>query len=221
MLHAAECTLQQHLPLCTGKCGRIGVEHQFACGGKVAVQAGLRHHGVEPGAAARRQCQQSLGCAARHIVAAGSQKLQAPGPLRRVRLDAQLEWRIARQQQLGELTPDGSVGQRLHIGIAQLCAIGAAGAGATGGAVHYRDVVALLHQFPGAGQAHDACAQDCNRAGRWSLNHGPMLGRGRLHVECQSAHGPCPQLMGAMSFRYGKAINRHRCTVINALNLPA
>ena len=58
--------------------------------------------------------------------------------------------------------------------------------------IHYRDVVALLHQFPGAAVAHDARAQDCNnRAGEMVLTM--VHATRRLHVECQSVHGPCPQ----------------------------
>ena len=85
----------------------------------------------------RRQRQQLRRRVARGARVAGRQEGQAPAPLQRIELRPQLERGGGRQQQLGQLLPDRRIGQRLHVGIAQLRAVAAARAGARRGAVDH------------------------------------------------------------------------------------
>ena len=84
----------------------------------------------------------------------------------RIGLQAELERRILFEQQLGQHLPDGWIGQRLHVGIAQLRAVAAACAhGGARRAVHHGDAVACLLQNIGGGEADDACADDADVLG--------------------------------------------------------
>ena len=75
-----------------------GVEHQLARLVVVAVQGLARQHGFEGQAAFGGQGQQGPGAVGRGPGVAGTQELQAPGPLPGVGLQAEFERRVWLQQ---------------------------------------------------------------------------------------------------------------------------
>jgi hypothetical protein len=76
---------------------------------------------------------------------------------------AQGQRRVLFQQQLRQHLPDAGIGQRLHVGIAELRAVAAAGARCRAGpALQDRDAAARALQRIGSGQADDAGAHDAD-----------------------------------------------------------
>ena len=153
-------TLQFHLLLRCGETSGGAVQHELASVGEIAVQLLGLQHGFKTVAAECGQGQQVLGAALGRAPVAGPQKLQAPAPLVHVPLRAHLERRAGRQQQFWQLVPQAGIGQRLHIAVAQLRAIAAAGASTGLGLVDHGHLHAALVELIGGGQAHDACAKD-------------------------------------------------------------
>ena len=121
----------------------------------------------------------------------------------RIGLQAELERRVFIEQQLGQLLPDRGVGQRLHIAVAQLRAVAAAGARAGLALVHHGDVHTAMPEFVGGRQADDACAEytyvhvvcPCQgdgsmpRLGLGLLAWRPMYGAGLAFEQCQCRCG--------------------------------
>ncbi|MPM82920.1 hypothetical protein SDC9_129982 [bioreactor metagenome] len=98
---------------------------------------------------------------------AGAQKVHPPAPLRRIGTQPEFERRILFQQQLGQHRPDGRVGQRLHVGIAQLRAVATARPGGrVRGALHHGDAITGLLQHIGAGKTCNARAHDADMRAR-------------------------------------------------------
>jgi len=176
VLHGAQGALQIHLPASSGKAGFIRMQHEFSGGGKVAVDVFLGEQSLEASPAFRRQGQQRGRGVDGHAGAARGEKLQAPGPLLWVHLWPQLQGGVAGQQELGQLAPDARVGQGLHVGVAQLCAVGRARTGAGLRAVDHRHGMAISQQLPGGGQADDAGAEDADmQGGLRAVVHGEPL----------------------------------------------
>ena len=81
----------------------------------------------------------------------------------RIGLQAKLERRVFVEQELGQLFPDGGVGQRLHVAVAQLRAIAHAGAHAgVRSLVDDGDFVSRLLQLIRRCQTHNTCAENAN-----------------------------------------------------------
>jgi len=166
----AQAGLQRHLARRSIQAGLGRVEHQLAGRGVVAVQLLARLQRLEGEAAFGGQLQQGLGAGGRGAAVAGAQELQAPGPLPRVGLQAKAQRRIGVQQQLGQAGPDARVGQGLHVRIAQLRAIAAAGAhGRLRRTLQHRDLVARLLQGVRRRQTHNARTHDTHMHVLFSL----------------------------------------------------
>jgi len=130
---------------------------------QVAGQCFVGLERLEGLAAFGGQGQQGARAFGRGMGIAGAQKAQSPGPLRGVGAQAEGQRRILLQQQAGQHLPDAGIGQRLHVGIAQLRAIAAAGAlGGARCAVQHGDAMAGPLQRPGRCQADDAGAHDAD-----------------------------------------------------------
>jgi len=176
VLHGAQRALQIHLPPCSGKAGLIGMKHEFSGGGEVAVDVFQREQSLEASPAFCRQGQQGRGGVFRDAGTARGEELQSPGPLLRVHLQPQFQGGVAAQQELGQLAPDARVGQWLHVGVAELRAIGRARTGAGLRAVDHGDGVPVAQQSPGGGQADDAGAENAHMQGglRAVVHGGPL-----------------------------------------------
>ena len=123
--------------------------------------------GLHVPAAVRTRWLQVGAIALVHRMPAGTEKPRQPTPLRRVQARAQLERRIRREQQLGQLRPDRGVGQRLHVGVAQLRAVGRARARTRLRAVDHGHIKPVAAQLPGRGQADDAGAEHAHVRRLW------------------------------------------------------
>ncbi len=138
----------------TGELLGLAVDHQLA--GRAqgdGVQAGVLLHAGEGLLAEGTQGQQPLGAAAVHRAAAGAQKGQHPGPLVPAQLGLEAQRAVRVQQPAQGLERHAGIGQGRDIAVAELAAIGTAGALGQGGlALHQRDLVPFLGQGPGSGQ---------------------------------------------------------------------
>ncbi len=138
--------------------------HQLAVAPPVeALQAILFAPALQGALAEQGQAQQVRAIALVHRVPAGTEKPRQPAPLRRVQARAQLERRVALEHPAQGLPGHAGIGQRRHIAIGQLPAVGEAGLAAQGLlGLHQGHLEALADQGVGTGQADDAATDDAN-----------------------------------------------------------
>ena len=161
MLLAAQAGLVTHLRARAGKGGRVLIDQQLAAGAEVAGRRAVLHQRARQSPAVQAQLQQLGGRARGGVAAAGRQETQGPAPLRRIGPQAQAQRHVAPRQPARQLAQHRRIGQRRDEAVAQLRAIGLAGADAgLRGLVQHGDVMAVGQQRARRGQADDASADD-------------------------------------------------------------
>ena len=190
LLLAAPGALQLQLAPRVVQRGLGRIQHQLARAREVARQPLGGQHALEALAAARGQGQQRGRAVLGGAAVAGAQEIQPPAPLVRVPPRAQLERRVGRQHQLGQLCPDAGVGQGLYVAVAQLRAIAPAGPRAGMGLIDDCDLKSPALEFVGRRQAHDARAHDTYmHCELWQIADCPNVGRAPAIEQCQSRRG--------------------------------
>jgi hypothetical protein len=162
--HAAVAAQRAHL---RGRCfGAVelflaGVEVQDALGALLVLQAELAAHLLQRLAAVGAQAHDLLDVVPRARGGALAKEAQAPQPLLRVGAQAEEQRCVFLAQPLEHLQRCAGVGPGLGVADRHLPAVGEAGfGGGRGLAVDHGDVVALLAQEMGRGDAEQAGAED-------------------------------------------------------------
>ncbi len=161
MLLAAEPGLVVQQPARRIKAGRVAVDDQLAAPRKIEIDVVPIEEGAHAVARMKGQPQQLARgrIAARGI--AGADEGGQPAPLGRVQPRAPAQRRVAAQQPAGHLGQHAGTGQRRHIAVAELPAVGEAGLQPrTVAPLQHRDLMAVVGQLPGGGHADHAGAGD-------------------------------------------------------------
>jgi hypothetical protein len=127
LLAAAERGLIFQLPPGAVEGNRIAIHHQLAIALIVEVQRLALDQFMHAIAAELAQPEQLRGDFLGHAGAAGTQELEAPGPLAPIKARNETQGRVAVEQPSRQLGQHGRVGQRRHVAVAELRAIGQAG----------------------------------------------------------------------------------------------
>lgn len=167
LLRAAERALQFDLPARAFQPGAAVVDDELAGLRVLAAQIVRRAGGVQLAAAQLRQRQQRRGRPLRLRRRAGAHEAQSPAQLRRLAGEAETQRRAAVEQQRRHLAQRGRRGERLHVAVRQLRAVGhrRAQAGAAG-SIEQCHAVAGLGQQVGGGAADDAGADHADARDR-------------------------------------------------------
>jgi len=140
---------------------RIGIEGEDAALQLVVFDPRLRAQLLQAIARVERQVQALDGVVPRPRRQAFVEELQSPAPLLRIGAQPEQERRVVAAQPLQDLERCVRIGPRFRIGCRDLAAVRERGferrARMT---VEHRDLVPVLREIPGGGDAHDARAED-------------------------------------------------------------